>query len=186
LTKFAKSARLRHGVEVGVAGLKRDVRPVALALAVSALLAGLPWAIAAEVFHGKVVGVTDGDTLSVLPDGRTVTVRLQGIDAPERRQPFGTRAKQFASSLAFGQVVAVHVKGRDRNARILADVILPDGRNLNQELVRAGFAWWFRRYSSDATLGALEAEARAARRGLWADPNAVPPWEWRAAVRQGT
>jgi endonuclease YncB( thermonuclease family) len=132
------------------------------------------------------VGITAGDTLSVLREGRAVTVRLQGIDAPERRQPFGTRAKQHASSLAFGQGVTVHVKGRDRNQRLLADVILPDGQNLSHELVRAGFAWWFRRYSSDATLEALEAEARAARRGLWADPNAVPPWEWGAAVRQGT
>jgi endonuclease YncB( thermonuclease family) len=160
--------------------------PFALALVVSALLAGLPRAIAAEVFHGKVVGVTDGDTVSVLRDGCAVTVRLQGIDAPEGRQPFGTRAKQFASSLAFGQVVTVHVKGRDRNGRILANVILPDGRTLNHELVRAGFAWWFRRYSTDQTLEALEAEARAAHRGLWADPNPVAPWEWRAAVRQGT
>jgi micrococcal nuclease len=63
---------------------------------------------------------------------------------------------------------------------------MSSSQNLSHELVRAGFAWWFRRYSSDATLEALEAEARAARRGLWADPNAVPPWEWRAAVRQGT
>jgi micrococcal nuclease len=91
-------------------------------------------------------------------------VRLQGIDAPEARQPFGTRAKQFASSL----------------------VIMPDGRNLSHELVRAGFAWWFQKYSTDATLKALESEAREAHRGLWADPSPVAPWDWRQTVRQGT
>jgi endonuclease YncB( thermonuclease family) len=146
-----------------VGWLKHDARAVALAVMVGTLLTGRPWAIAAAEFRGKVVGITDGDTLSVLRDGRAVTVRLQDIDAPEGRQPFGARAKQYASSLAFGQVVTVHVKGQDRNARLLADVILPDERNLSHELIRAGFAWWFRRYSKDATLEALEAEARSTR-----------------------
>jgi micrococcal nuclease len=155
------------------------LRLAAFLACVSIVLAAYP--ATAEEFRGKVVGITAGDTLSVLREGRAVTARLQGIDAPERRQPFGTRAKQYASSLAFGQGVTVHVKARDRNQRLLAD-----GRNLNHELVRAGFAWGFRRYSKDAKLEALEAEARSARRGLWVDPNAVPPWEWRQAVRQGT
>ena len=76
---------------------------------------------------------------------------------------------------------------RDQYGRLVADVILPDGRNLNRELVRAGLAWWYRRYAPhDAELEALEAEARAARRGLWADPHPVPPWEWRrGAVIEG-
>jgi endonuclease YncB( thermonuclease family) len=137
----------------------------------------------AETFTGQVIGVTDGDTISVLRAGRREVVRLLGIDAPERRQAYGERAKQHAAALAFGKVVAVEAPGRDRHGRLLAEVRLPDGRSLNQELVRAGAAWWFRRYSTDPTLARLEAEARGARRGLWSDPAPVPPWEHRRGRR---
>jgi len=124
---------------------------------------------AAQGFRGKVVAVTDGDTITVLHDGRSEAVRLNGIDAPEKGQAFGERAKQFTASLAFGKVVSVRAKDLDRYGRTIADVILSDGRGLNQEVVRAGYAWWFRRYSADYRLANLEAEARAARVGLWAD-----------------
>jgi micrococcal nuclease len=126
-----------------------------------------------------VVGVADGDTITVLRDHRGVTVRLAGIDAPEKRQAYGRRAKEYAASLAFGKTVTVRVTGRDRYARLVAEVMLPDGRNLNQELVRAGFAWWFRKYSRDMTLAHLEEEAREGRRGLWADPSPEAPWSYR-------
>src|SRR5262249_3053400 len=93
---------------------------------------------------------------------------------------YGTRAKQFTSDLTFGKVVRVEPTDRDQYGRIVADMILPDGRNLNLELVRAGLAWWYRRYAPrDGVLEQLEVEARAGRRGLWADPHPVPPWEWR-------
>jgi endonuclease YncB( thermonuclease family) len=140
------------------------------------LLAGS--AQAAE-FRGRVVGVTDGDTLKVLHDGRAEVVRLHGIDAPEQGQPFGQRAKQAAAHLAMGQVVTVQVRTPDRYGRTVGDVRLRDGRLLNEALVRAGYAWWFRRYSTDPRLAAAEAKARATRAGLWADPLPVPPWEWR-------
>jgi endonuclease YncB( thermonuclease family) len=110
-----------------------------------------------------VVGVTDGDTLKVLHDGRAEVVRLHGIDAPEQGQPFGQRAKQVAVHLAMGHVVTVHVRTPDRYGRTVGDVRLPDGRLLNEALVRAGYAWWFRRYSADPRLAEAEAEARAAR-----------------------
>ena len=98
-------------------------------------------------------------------------------------QAFGNRAKQFVSALAFGKEVKVEVKDHDRYGRTVADVILPDGRNLNHEIVKAGFAWWYRKYApKDTELEALESEARAAKRGLWADPRPVPPWEWRKRV----
>jgi micrococcal nuclease len=139
---------------------------------------------AAEAFPAKVIGVTDGDTITVLHDGHPEVLRLNGIDAPEKGQAFGTRAKQFTSALAFGQVVDVLVRDVDRYGRTVADVVLPDGRRLNLEIVRAGFGWWFRRYSQDATLASAEAEARTARRGLWADAAPVAPWEWRQARRQ--
>jgi len=147
-------------------------------------------AAATEEFHGRVVGVTDGDTITVLRNGRAVTVRLAGIDAPERHQAYGQRAKQFAAALAHSRAVTVRVTGRDRYGRILGEVLLPDGRSLNQELVRAGYAWWFRKYSQDARLARLEAEAREGRRGLWADRAPEAPWEFRsrrgaeAAARQ--
>jgi endonuclease YncB( thermonuclease family) len=90
--------------------------------------------------------------------------------------------------LAFGQVVAVKVRDIDRYKRTVAEIILPDGRNLNQENVRAGLAWWYQQYARRETVVQdLEQEARAVKRGLWADPTPVPPWEWRkaaAAARQ--
>ena len=150
-----------------------------VALAVAALTLGAASACAEE-FSGRVVGVADGDTITVLRDQRAVTVRLQGIDAPEKGQAFGQRAKQFTVSLAFGNTVTVHATGRDRYARLLAEVTLPDGRSLNQELVRAGFAWWFRKYSHDMRLARLEEEARGERRGLWADPAPEAPWNYRS------
>jgi endonuclease YncB( thermonuclease family) len=146
------------------------------------LLAVSP-AVAGDRFTGKVIRIADGDTIEVLRDRQPVTVRLNGIDAPETGQAFGTRARQFVGSLAFGQVVTVVAHGTDRYGRTIGDVGLADGRVLNREVVRAGFAWWFRRYSTDAGLGELEAEARDAKRGLWVDPHPVPPWEWRQAKR---
>jgi len=107
-------------------------------------------------------------------------IRLHGIDTPERKQPFGTRARQFASELTFQQTVTVRVRDTDRYGRLVAKVILPDGRSLNRELVTAGMAWWYRQYAKDdTTLAKLEAEARSAKRGLWSDPHAVAPWTWR-------
>jgi micrococcal nuclease len=136
-------------------------------------------ALAAETCRGPVVGVTDGDTLSIMCAGRPTAVRLHGVDAPERGQPFGTRAKEFVDVLAFGRNVTVSRRGVDRYGRTIGDVTLPDGSDLGQELLRAGLAWWFRRYSAEPRLAALEVAARAAHRGLWADPRPVPPWEWR-------
>ena len=95
------------------------------------------------------------------------------------KQPFGTRAKQFTGDLAFGQVVTVKVRDIDRYKRTVGEVMLPDGRNLNQELVRAGLAWWYQKYARRETvLRDLEQEARAAKRGLWVGPKPVEPWEW--------
>ncbi len=135
-------------------------------------------ALAAD-FTGRVVGVSDGDTITVLHNGTGERIRLHGIDCPEKRQAFGNRAKQFTSTLVFGNTVTVQVLDRDRYGRTVGVVLLPDGRSLNHELVRAGLAWMYPRYTNDQSLSDLEEEARVARRGLWADPHAVPPWEWR-------
>jgi len=133
-----------------------------------------------ESFTGRVVGISDGDTISVMHNGRAEKVRLHGIDAPEKAQPFTNRAKQFVSDLAFGKEVKVEARGQDRYGRTIGDVFLQDGSNLNHEIVRAGFAWWFRRYApKDKELEKLESGAREARWGLWVDPNPIPPWEFR-------
>ena len=135
---------------------------------------------------GRVVGVADGDTLTLLTqDKRQIRVRLAEIDTPERAQPYGSRARQELSGLAYGKVAQVTVEDTDRYGRTVGRVHA-EGRDVNAEMVRRGAAWVYRRYSHDPTLLSLEAEARAAGRGLWALPEAqrVPPWEWRAAKRE--
>lgn len=99
--------------------------------------------------------------------------------APEQGQAFGARAKQATSELAFGKEVRVETRTTDRYGRMVGEVFLPGGKSLNRELVKLGMAWWYRKYSTDASIGALEDQASAAKRGLWADPDPVPPWEWR-------
>lgn len=131
-------------------------------------------------FTGPVVSVLDGDTIEVLHNNRADRIRLHGIDCPEKGQAFGNNAKHAASDLAFGKQVTIQTYGYDKFKRTLGDVILPDGMNLNQELVRQGWWWWYRKYApADTVLEGLERDAREAKKGLWADPQPVPPWEWR-------
>jgi endonuclease YncB( thermonuclease family) len=130
-------------------------------------------------FTGEVVRVIDGDRIDVLHDGRPERIRLAGINAPKRGQPFGNEAKQVTSALAFHKGVTVQVRGRDSYGRILGQVVLPDGTILNHELVRQGLAWQYRQSSQDGMLAAMEAAARQSKLGLWADPRPIPPWEWR-------
>lgn len=136
-------------------------------------------------FSGKVIGVADGDTITVLDGTAQIKIRLNGVDCPEKAQAFGTKAKQFTSALVFGQTVTIRAKEKDRYGRTVGDVVLADGRILNHELVRAGYAWWYQKYApGDTVLQGLEAEARVAKVGLWADPNAVAPWEFRRFIRE--
>lgn len=133
-----------------------------------------------EPFTARVVAVSDGDTIVVLDGATEVKVRLNGIDCPEKRQAFGARARQLTSLLAFGKTVKVTPIGEDRYGRLLGDVLLPDGRVLNRELVAAGMAWHYVKYSKDEALAQLEREARAGRVGLWSDANPTAPWDFRA------
>jgi len=131
-----------------------------------------------QTFTARVVCVIDGDTVSVLTARTELRIRLAECDAPESSQPFGYRAKQFASSLVFGRDGGILVQGTDRYYRTIAHVTTDQGLDLSTELIRAGFAWWYRQYSPNSELGFVEAEPRAAKRGLWADDSASPPWEW--------
>ena len=148
-------------------------------LAFAALAVALSFvACAAHAFAGKVIGVSDGDTLTVLDRQQPVRVRLAGIDAPEIGQPFARRAKSSLSELAYGKVALVDAHERDVYGRVLGRVRV-GGVDLNAEQVRRGYAWVFRRFTHDPKLIALEDDARAARRGLWAGGAPIPPWTWR-------
>jgi len=131
--------------------------------------------------QGTVVSVKDGDTLVLLTlTKRQVRVRLADIDTPEHDQPYGSRAKQALSALAFGKTAQLRVRDRDDYGRLVARVYV-EGKDINAELVRQGLAWVYRPFNRDPSLLQLEADARMARRGLWSLPEAqrIPPWEWR-------
>ena len=155
----------------------------------------LPWTILALIlsgcvssddsFSGRVVGVSDGDTVRVLTAGQEVKIRLYGIDCPEYRQAFGTQAKKFTSTLAFGKTVKVLSKGKDQYGRVIGVVLLPDGKNLNHEIVGNGFGWWYEHYAAKETrLKALQSMAKKKQLGLWRDKNPEPPWEFRRRNRK--
>jgi endonuclease YncB( thermonuclease family) len=147
--------------------------------AVALMLALAPFVALAGELQGRVVGVADGDTLTILgADRQQSRVRLAEIDAPEKAQPFGQRSKQALSDLCFGRDAVIADKGRDRYGRTVGRVRC-GGIDTSAEQVRRGMAWVYDRYVTDQSLYALQAEARAARRGLWADSAPVPPWEWR-------
>ena len=156
----------------------RALHPILVALALPGLL------LAAEPVAWRVVSVHDGDTVTALDAGNVQRkVRLTGIDAPEIGQPFGTKARDRLTALAKGKTVTIHSHGQDRYGRTLASVDIK-GDDLAHRLVADGLAWHYTRYSKDAGLAAVEQEARAARRGLWADREPAPPWAWRAIAAE--
>jgi endonuclease YncB( thermonuclease family) len=137
-----------------------------------------------QVLNGRVVGITDGDTLTLLVGRRQVRVRLAQIDAPESDQPYGKKAKAALSALAFGKQARVEVVDIDRYGRTVGEIFV-DGIDINREMVRAGHAWAYTKYSHTTEIIELEASARAAKQGLWTLPEnqREPPWLWRHARR---
>ena len=145
----------------------------------------LPLLAVAQEHIGRVVEVSDGDTITILDDRKQqIKVRLAEIDTPESAQPYGSRAKQELSRLVFGKTVSVKVQDTDRYGHKVGRVYTDD-IDVNAEMVRLGAAWVYRKYASDQRLYALEKQARQNRAGLWSLPEAqqVPPWEWRRARR---
>lgn len=136
----------------------------------------------------KVVGVSDGDTITVLRDGHDqVKVRLYGIDAPEKAQDFGTRAKQATSDLCFGRVVDVEPVDTDRYGRTVG-LVTVDGQSVNRELLAEGMAWVYPQYCrvpACTEWKAVENKARVGKVGLWSQPSPAPPWEWRNGEKAG-
>ncbi|MEK7760196.1 MAG: thermonuclease family protein [Nitrospirota bacterium] len=117
-------------------------------------------------FSGPVVSILDGGTNEVLHNQRPESIRLSGIDCPEKGQTFGQKTKHAASDLAFGKDVTIQIHGHDKYQRTLGGVILPNGMNLNQELVKQGWCWWYRKYApGDTALEGLERDTSEAKKG---------------------
>ena len=149
------------------------------------LLILFPFGVFADTLNGKVVKITDGDTLVVLDaDNTQRKIRLSGIDAPESNQPFGKRSKEALSALVAGQRVEVDWHKHDRYGRIVGKVIA-QGKDVNLDQVRTGMAWWYRKYANEQSLvdqgiyAAAEAKARVTGVGLWTDKDPIAPWDWR-------
>jgi micrococcal nuclease len=133
-------------------------------------------------FDAKVVGISDGDTLTVLKNREQIKIRLEGIDTPEKAQAFGSKAKSALADLVASKTISVHQTGTDKYGRTLARVIV-DGDDVSESLVTQGMAWHYKEYSTDETLASLEDKARAEKIGLWSESNALPPWEFRKRQR---
>jgi endonuclease YncB( thermonuclease family) len=125
-----------------------------------------------------VVGVSDGDTITVLVDKKPIKIRLEGIDAPEAKQSFGNRSKQALSDLVFGKEVRVKKTREDRYGRSLG-LVSTDGIDINAKMIQDGWAWHYKKYNRDSKLADWELQARAAKRGLWSESNPLAPWDFR-------
>lgn len=146
--------------------------------------------ILADTIEGRVVGVSDGDTITVLDSTMTQhKIRLAGIDAPESKQAFGQVSKKHLSALVFDRDVTLDCGKTDRYKREVC-VVMVDGQDANLAQLKAGMAWWYRQYQKEQTVAqradyeAAEATARAGRVGLWQDADPVPPWEWRHSTHE--
>lgn len=127
----------------------------------------------------KVVGITDGDTVTVIDNTKkSYKVRLEQIDAPERRQAYGNRAKQHLSALVYKKTVMMDWNSKDRYGRILGTLFY-QGNNINYQMVADGYAWAYTKYLRDQIYANAQAVAKNKRLGLWNEDNPVPPWDWR-------
>ncbi|MFT4023653.1 MAG: thermonuclease family protein [Flavihumibacter sp.] len=140
------------------------------------------------LLSGTAVRIADGDTFTLLTPGNTThRIRLNAIDAPEKKQDYYRVSKAALGNILAGKTIRVAVTGSDRYGRLLANVYTPgNDSTVNLRLVSAGLAWHFTRYSKDPVLAQAEQNAKAQQRGLWQQPHPVAPWEFRAAARQGT
>jgi len=146
-------------------------------LALAALSPAPSWAD----FLAKVVTVEEGDRLRIHHDGRSEMIYLRDVDCPDLKQPYGKQAKHATAAYVGNREVVIRSLTRNRQGRVSAEVLLQDGRNVGRELLKEGLAWWKRTDSNDRDLERVETLARAERKGLWSDPNPVPPWKWKVA-----
>jgi endonuclease YncB( thermonuclease family) len=163
---------------------------VFLGAVLASALAAAP--VYARDFDGRVVGIQDGDTVTVLDaSNQQHRIRIAGIDAPEKAQAFGAAAKENLARLAFGRQADVRCSKRDRYGREVCNVYV-GARDVGLEQVRSGHAWWYREYAREQVpddrkvYETAESEARGARRGLWHDASPTPPWDWRRQARSAS
>lgn len=140
--------------------------------------------IKVDALSGNVVKIIDGDTFDIVLNGKQTRVRMFGIDAPERGMDYFKVAKEYLGELCMNQVIRIEVMNTDRYGRIVAKSFLPDGRELGTEMIRAGMAWHFKRYSDDELLAQLETTARENRIGLWQSNNPTAPWNYRKRKKE--
>lgn len=139
----------------------------------------------AETRPVKVIAISDGDTFTVLENNKQRRIRIDAIDAPEKGMPYAKASKKYLSALCFGKFVTIKPIKTDRYGRTVARVRLPDGRDIATEMIRAGYAWHYKKYSQDVQLSNLEIVARRKKLGLWQDKNPIAPWEVRKMHRKG-
>ena len=150
-----------------------------MALRMLALFVMLSFSLYSGEIVGRVVRITDGDTITILDAAnKQHKIRFQDIDAPEKSQAFGNVSRLYLSSLVAGKNVCVKYKNCDRYGRILGTVYV-NGKDSDLEMLKTGLAWHYKRYDSTPAYAQAEAEARAVRRGLWADPNPIPPEQFK-------
>jgi len=157
-----------------------------LALLATAVLLVTATFADSPVIEGRVVSISDGDTLTLLTaDKKQVKIRLAEIDTPERGQPYASKAQDELSSLVWQQEISVQVVTMDRYGRTVGRIFVGD-LDVSAEMVRRGAAWVYRKYATDDSLYALEDAAREAKLGIWRLPEAerMPPWEWRRTRRK--
>lgn len=148
-------------------------------------LVTIPLCLSAQVFHGKAVKISDGDTFTLLVNGREqVRIRIDGIDAPEKGQAYGTRAKEFLSSMIWGESITVRVLKTDRYGRSIGKVSTPTIEDVGYEMIKAGYAWQYRDYNNDKSYTVAENYARKNTKGLWQDRNPIRPQDYRKMKRK--
>ena len=150
------------------------------------VFAGLAFATPPEITEhltGKVVGVTDGDTVTLLVKQKTLKVRLYGIDAPETKQSFGNRSKQALAAMVFGKVITLKKTGTDKYGRTLGIIHYQDS-DINAKMIEDGWAWHYKYYNDEARLERLETKAKKSKLGLWADSKPIAPWDFRRLPRE--
>jgi endonuclease YncB( thermonuclease family) len=133
----------------------------------------------------KVVGISDGDTITVLLDGNVQKkLRLAEVDCPENRQPFGKNAKKFTSDQVFARQITFTETDKDRYGRSVAKVYYDNGKYLSAEIIKAGYGWWYYSYSENTDLGKMQEAAKIKKLGLWQDKKAISPWDFRKQQRE--
>lgn len=133
---------------------------------------------------GKVIKITDGDTFVLLTDSKEqIKIRLHGIDAPEKKQDYGTASKNYLSNLVFKKDIIIEYKNRDRYGRRIG-IAFVEGVNVNEKMLSEGMAWHFKKYDANSQWSVLESKAKEEKKGLWSQPNPVAPWEWRVRKKR--